>query len=239
MEEGNNLNANMLLQQEDQEPPSWKETERMLARAMAQLSVEERNSAMDDLHGIHTEESVRDTTTPYVFRSPYKEKLQAMVDYMEMHPNRAYQLAKEREAQQDDGQQLPVSVSDQEFQSYFLKSTDSGDPEDAAKKMLSFLEQKLEMFGEEALCRPITMKDLNEDDIECLENGFFQDLGKDSSGRQLIGCLPSQHRYKSVDSFVSQALLVLFYSQICYHYHSHSSLCSDSIVLLLYDGPLS
>jgi hypothetical protein len=181
-----------------EEPPSWTETEKMLADAMAQLSVEERNSAMDDLHGIRRAElSAR--------RGADTEKLNVMMDWMERHPNRAYQLAKDTQARH--GPQS-ISVSDPEFQTYFLRSTDSEEPVDAAKKMLSFLEHKLDMFGEEALCRPVTLQDLSADDIDCLQDGFFQDLGKDSTGRQLVGCLPSQYRYKTVDSFVGAHNLV-------------------------------
>lgn len=183
-----------------QKPPTWEETEKMLAEAMAKLSVAERNSTMEDLHGIRGDDSsssVASSASCTSHASIFNEQLEEMHQWMEAHPNQAYQIAVEKEFQ---GSHY---VSDPEFRTYFLKSADSGEAIDGAKRMLAYLDLKLNLFGEDALCRPITMKDLSHDDIEVLKEGFFQDLGQDSTGRQLIGCFPSQNMYKTVDSFVS------------------------------------
>jgi glycosyltransferase involved in cell wall biosynthesis len=43
---------------------------------------------------------------------------------------------------------------------------------------------KLELFGPEKLCQPITLEDLTPDDLECLEHGHFQLLNsRDRAGR--------------------------------------------------------
>jgi hypothetical protein len=193
LESGSLLAPSMRRQHQEQNDgvPSWKEIEKMLASAMANLSAEERNVTLDDLHGIRKTDANNDA-----IKLEQAEKLQEMHRWMERHPNCAYQLAKaDKNAQ--------AYLFNVEFRNYFLQSTDSGTPQEAAKKMLSFFEQKLSLFGEEPLCRPITMQDLHDDDIAFLQQGFFQHLGTDSSGRQVIGMFPSQHAYANIDSLVS------------------------------------
>ncbi|KAG7372628.1 hypothetical protein IV203_018771 [Nitzschia inconspicua] len=201
-----------------EEIPSWKETEKMLANAMAGLSAEDRNATLDELHGIR-KANINDGSAA----DDLARKMEEMHEWMERHPNRAYELAK-------NCQNGFAYVYNAEFRSYFLHSTDSGTPKDAAKKMLSFFEQKLQLFGEEALCRPITLEDLHDEDVEFLMEGFFQYLGKDSSGRQVIGTFPTQLNYKSIDSFnraMYYFMMTLFPETNCPERHSVCILYSN------------
>ncbi|KAG7343460.1 hypothetical protein IV203_021405 [Nitzschia inconspicua] len=201
-----------------EEIPSWNETEKMLANAMAGLSAEDRNATLDELHGIRSA-----TINDGIAADDLARKLEEMHEWMERHPNRAYELAKNNE----NGY---AYVYNAEFRSYFLQSTDSGTPKDAAKKMLSFFEQKLQLFGEEALCRPITLEDLHDEDVEFLMEGFFQYLGKDSSGRQVIGTFPTQLNHKSIDSFnraMYYFMMTLFPETNCPERHSVCILYSN------------
>lgn len=166
----------------------------MLAKAMASLSVKERDSTLNDLHGIRSQSTNNDES---VTTEEHAEQLAEMDAWMEQHPNDAYKLAKA-------DKNAATYLSSSEFRKYFLQSTDSGTAKDAAMKLLSFFEQKLHLFGKEALCRPITFGDLQDEDRAFLKRGFFQNLGRDSSGRQVIGNFPSQHEYANIDSLVSQ-----------------------------------
>mmetsp|Transcript_23288 Transcript_23288/g.43243 ORF Transcript_23288/g.43243 Transcript_23288/m.43243 type:complete len:245 (+) Transcript_23288:151-885(+) len=173
--------------------PTAAESEKMVADAMAKLSVEERNSTLYDLHGIR--DSRRDDS------EDLPTKLKEMGEWMEVYSSTsfAYQLAKT---------QNEAYVTNPEFCSIFLKSTESGKPYEAARKMLSFFDHKLELFGKDALCRQITISDLDEDDLECLEFGFIQYIGKDSVGRTMTGIFPSQFKYKTARFFSQNDVLL-------------------------------
>jgi hypothetical protein len=68
----------------------------------------------------------------------------------------------------------------------FLRA-ENFDSQLAAKRMLRFFEQKLELFGPDKLCKDITLRDLNIEDMQCLINGHQQILPtRDSSGRVAI-----------------------------------------------------
>ena len=65
----------------------------------------------------------------------------------------------------------------------FLRSTDF-DPAWAAKRLVQFFQEKERLFGFERLVQPISLKDLDRQDLACLESGSLQVLPKqDNEGR--------------------------------------------------------
>jgi hypothetical protein len=178
--------------------PTIRESERLVAEALTQLSFQERNEAINDLHGIRSRETLHET------KDCFKE-LSEMDEWLEQltveSPDSAYQLAK---------RDCPSYIQNSTFRLYFFKATDSGSPKEAAKRMIDYFQFKLALFGRAALCQTITLSHLNKDDIQYLESGFYQELGKDTIGRTIVGCFPSQMQSRNVHSFVSSILYYRF-----------------------------
>jgi hypothetical protein len=81
-------------------------------------------------------------------------------------------------------------VENKAFRLMFLRA-ENFDSQLAAKRMLRFFEEKLELFGRAKLCKDITLRDLSIEDTQCLINGHQQILPtRDSSGRVAIVFLP-------------------------------------------------
>jgi hypothetical protein len=58
---------------------------------------------------------------------------------------------------------------------------------DAASRMMKHFDCKKDFFGEEKLCRDITLEDFNKHDLKCFENGSFQIAPtRDRAGRAVI-----------------------------------------------------
>jgi hypothetical protein len=61
---------------------------------------------------------------------------------------------------------------------------DDYDPYKAALRLVRHFESKLNLFGEELLCKDITQDDLDEETLKCLYSGWIQDLPvRDMAGR--------------------------------------------------------
>jgi hypothetical protein len=201
---------------------SLDEVERLLAKAMSTISVTDRERAMEDLHGIRSNSSASTATiaasvtaaAPYT--GPISEatvlsvsssmdgsnndtdaRLQEMESLLQRGGNEAYQLALS---------QHPEYVQDAKLRLSFLNTFQNA--KKAVEKMLQFLEIKLHHFGKEALCRDITMDDLDEDTRACLEGGFYQYLGRDSADRRVVGTFPVLLKYNSVESVVRYSISV-------------------------------
>jgi hypothetical protein len=152
-----------------------------IAAELTRLSLKEREDILHDLHGVaptvpETPESIQDA-------------LQQLHAYLEQQCRASaaspslYQMA----LQSDN----PSHVLDPAFGLLFLRSEHFVIPA-AANKLLKFLQIKLELFGRAKLCQTITLDDLDDDDIFCLENGHFQLLpSRDRAGRAIF-CFPSQ-----------------------------------------------
>jgi hypothetical protein len=168
---------------------------------MMELSVEERNSTLDDLHGIRNG-SHDGPSDQIIDHSDAEMMVGAMDRYLELcsTSHDAYRMAKA---------DVPAGLSyvqDRELRSYFLKSCDVESPSDAARKMVSYMQYKVEFFGVDALYRPITLSDLDDDTVRALQSGYFQYIGKDTAGRTLIGVFPSACKIENIQSHVSVAL---------------------------------
>ena len=96
-------------------------------------------------------------------------------------------------------------VTDRKFRLMFLRA-ECLDPKKAAKRMLFHMEKKLELWGEEKLCKEITREDLDSDDLESLENGHFTMLPlRDLTGRLVIFTNVCEMKFKEIKNHVSSA----------------------------------
>lgn len=139
----------------------------LMADELNSLSLQERNKAYESIHGVddvivETEESI----------SKRLEELEEAIEKIHVKP--AYEQAKKKSNY----------VNSRSFGLIFLRAS-SFDPEDAAARMVCYLEEKLERFGPHTLNRGLTLKDLSPNTTRLLsEFGIHQILPvRDSAGR--------------------------------------------------------
>mmetsp|Transcript_6957 Transcript_6957/g.20408 ORF Transcript_6957/g.20408 Transcript_6957/m.20408 type:complete len:514 (+) Transcript_6957:500-2041(+) len=126
----------------------------ILAREMNNLSLNERESVYEDIHGVRE---------PPKLSPPQIEKaLQKMERLVKKSPhNSAYNKAA-----------FLSPKYCKSIHALFLR-TDDYKPKLAAKRLVSHFEKKLQLFGPDCLGRPIVWSDLDEDAIKSLEHGYF------------------------------------------------------------------
>jgi hypothetical protein len=161
------------------EPPLFdphpRSTDALLAQSMNQLSMKEREKVLEDIHGVADilEEEPRFVELCLV---ELEEELNKV-------PNKdAYETARSRSMDY---------VSNRKFRLQFLRA-DSFNVRHAAVRIVAYFEAKLELFGLEKLTKCITQRDLDQDDLACLESGISQLLSvRDTTGRAILCVLPS------------------------------------------------
>lgn len=83
------------------------------------------------------------------------------------------------------------------------------DAEKSARRLVRYFEYKLELFGPDKLVRDITLKDLNQDDMESLQSGGIQILpNPDQFQRRIMFSRQINWRYKSRENMVSWTSLL-------------------------------
>lgn len=93
-------------------------------------------------------------------------------------------------------------VSDRKFRLMFLRVEDF-DAKSSARRLLAYFEKKMELWGEDKLCKDITLDDFDEDDLEALNNGCVQILReRDVAGRAIVFHDINQLKYKEVVNHV-------------------------------------
>ena len=142
----------------------------LLAKEMNQLSARERDQILDDVHGVtdvieETPEFVEDCIA------------QLGVSLASIPHKPEYDLAMCLDADY---------VMNRKFRIMFLRS-ERFDVSRAATRLVKHFREKQRLFGTEALCRDIEWKDLNQEDRETLQSGFFQVLPlRDRAGRAIL-----------------------------------------------------
>ena len=147
---------------------SFDEPVTLIARAMNALSVGERETCYEELHGV----------ADHVRESPefLEEKLAEF--------DQATLIVKNKPAYDRAFDRCPEYVESERTK--FLRS-ENYDPAKAAKRMVNFFQAKLELWGEDSLHRPIRMSDFSEDDKVAFESGVAQLLpSRDSAGRAVV-----------------------------------------------------
>ena len=141
-----------------------------LAKELSQLSVEERELAYEEIHGV---DDVIEETPEFV-----GECLEKMERHLgDIRRKHAYDLALKLNKSY---------VQDRKLRLMFLRA-DHFDAKLAASRFVKFLDGKLEIFGEEILTRTIRMNDLNEIDMKALKQGATGILPvRDRGGRAVF-----------------------------------------------------
>ncbi|CAJ1954892.1 unnamed protein product [Cylindrotheca closterium] len=148
-----------------------------LASSMAQLDVRQRESILEDLHGIRNSENPESNPA----------SVELWLQLLDMHLQNIKRGTVYETAEAIDR----VYVTSRKFRMMFLRSN-RYDPQAAAGQMIKFLELKRSLFGQEKLTRKITLTDLNEDDKKYLESGAVQiSTKRDRSGRAIFLVFPS------------------------------------------------
>ena len=137
---------------------NFEETDAMLAGEMNRCSMEEREKAFHDIHGVsgNTEESHEMVANKLYQLDLELSKIKT--------GSSAYELAEKMSMEY---------VSNPDFRLMFLRA-DEFDAKKAAVRMSAFFSEKLDLFGSEKLVKDITLNDLNDDDMESLACGCIQ-----------------------------------------------------------------
>jgi hypothetical protein len=173
--------------------PLVKEVDTLIAKELFQMSLDEREKALDDVHGI-----VRSEDEDPNF-------LNNRLMQLERHLCSIKQGTVYEEAEQ----LSEVFVRDPHFRTMFLRA-EYFDPRHAAQRMLRFFECKKELFGRDKLVTKISLQDLDEDDMEALRAGDGQISPlRDASGRPIITFFQNLRRYKRIENVVREKKFIV------------------------------
>ena len=166
--------------------PVVKEMDMMIAKEMYQMSLKEREKALDDVHGIVKRQ---DEDPNFV----NKCLLQMESALNRLKPGTVYKEAE---------QMSESYVRNPHKRVMFLRAEDY-DAVKAAERMILFFEKKKTLFGAEKLVKKITLEDLNEDDLESLRTGEGQiSPFTDAAGRPIVTFTQKLRKFKHIDNVV-------------------------------------
>jgi hypothetical protein len=166
------------------------QNDKMIAHALGQMSLKEREKVYHDMHGVADEIHEEPTFVA--------ERLQEMRDELftlKSQPSGwALQLAESID---------PNYVNNRKFLLVFLRC-EGFVAIKAAGRMTRNLEWKFSLFGASKLCKDIELADLPEEDVKNLKKGYFQLLlERDRAGRAVFIVVQKGQAYPSPESFVS------------------------------------
>ena len=197
------------------------EISKLLAKEMMELSVQEGNAALQDIHG----------TSSYEEESPqflHHKIQQVRLELSKLQKRSLGSCAAYTKA----NFLAPTRTSkNDKFLIMFLRAK-SYDPKLAAHCVVQHFEYKLRLFGiKKSTQTSITYDDLNEDDIHALQSGYSLVLpGKDASGR--LVCVVSS-KYATCKSWNNQIRANWF--QLMTAIQHDESVQIRGIVLVVYD----
>jgi hypothetical protein len=164
-----------------------------IAKQFNSLSLQQRDKVLYDIHGV----------ADVVNESP--DLLQQSVGELELW----LQKKKQRSSRKAAAYCLAESQSPHYVQSFGLKflRAKQFDTKEAGLSMLRHFSIKREFFGDAKLTKDIALKDLNKDDMVCLDNGHFQILPvRDPAGRYIAVVILPHARFKEASNLVRTLL---------------------------------
>jgi hypothetical protein len=175
--------------------PRQEDVDALLAKELNQLSHQEREAIWEEMHGVEriieeTPKFLKDSMTAFEYELNHISKKPAY--------EQALILSKEY-------------VTSPVFRLMWLRM-EYFDAKKAATKMVNFLEHKLELFGPDALARPLRLSDLDSDDMNTLRSGVYQLLpARDSTGRVVMVDfrLVSPRHYRRTDNMLKVLLYIV------------------------------
>jgi hypothetical protein len=155
------------------ENPLPEVVDHIAATELYHLSMEKREQALFDVHGIN--EDSKDAETQEFLNDRLARMEQSLIHHIAPHDKQAYEMAMTQDA---------AYVQNPEFRLMFLRC-DRFDPDKAAVRFAKHFQAKLELFDSDLLCKDIVQDDLDEDGaLKCLYSGWTQELPvRDISGR--------------------------------------------------------
>ena len=188
-----------------------------IANALQSLPLEQREQVVRDLYGIEKEEAKWTATIQHVHgypvTTPEMEEDESFLDQklveMEQELTRiktqnrwtlnlaALELAEQQNLEFTRGRLLRLK---------FLRC-DRFHVAKAVRRMIRYFDWKLELYGQDAFAREITMNDLTKEDQVMLKKGYVQRLPvRDRAGRPIICSMLVGQTYDSPESAVSRSL---------------------------------
>mmetsp|Transcript_15309 Transcript_15309/g.42484 ORF Transcript_15309/g.42484 Transcript_15309/m.42484 type:complete len:611 (+) Transcript_15309:263-2095(+) len=185
----------------------------ILTKAMLSLSVKDRNDIQEEIHGV---KCLAVEETPELIEQSLKKiaiELEKIPDYKKQaylqSKNRPLSSSKRSEQERifeelhpelngpmDDQLETTYSsyIHGDEFRLRFLRC-DCFDSVKAAKRLVNFLELLLDLFGDDALRRPISLSDFTKEELRHMRKGMIQLLPyRDRSGRRIVVFFPDEER---------------------------------------------
>lgn len=170
----------------------------MLAQELNELSVQERNHAMEEVHGVAKnieetpeliERSLNELTV--AIRNLSRGKRKALDKAFFLRPS--------------------YESTDVAFRRMFLRA-DRYDATKAALRMADYFTNKLFLFGEEKLAKKITLDDMDDDDMAAIRTGAIRTLPeRDQAGRTVWFIAQKHYAYKDWKNQVRSTLLRKFF----------------------------
>mmetsp|Transcript_13266 Transcript_13266/g.30981 ORF Transcript_13266/g.30981 Transcript_13266/m.30981 type:complete len:584 (-) Transcript_13266:930-2681(-) len=142
----------------------------LLTRELLGLSVEDRNSFQEEIHGVTC--LAREETSALLQES--LRKLQQEIDMLPDNSKQAY-LKSQSLVDEDTNPPRATYVNTDDFRLRFLRF-ELFDAPRTAVRMADFLDLILELFGEYALLRPIRLSDFSKTELRHLRKGKYQFL---------------------------------------------------------------
>ncbi|KAG7372629.1 hypothetical protein IV203_018772 [Nitzschia inconspicua] len=211
-------------------PASIEESQLIISNALASLSVADRDLLLEDINAIHRPHKIGAQPN----REALAEQLQTMDSWLSANKNDAYKEAEllDRDYVQCRGLRFRFLQS-----SCFGSRVSQDHAVQAARRLNDYLEFKRRLVGSHRLTRKIlTPNDLDADDLDCLESGYWQKVGTDVAGRVIVAAFPILLRYRTPDSFLKAMLL--FFSSI-FAETSLEEQSQHSLVLVYYNTTLT
>jgi len=194
---------------------SQEELDALCAREMWDLTVQEREDILYDIHGVA--EVIEETPQ---FCQEQGRLLEVELGLLTIMPSRRQRLFPEHTSPATSTATAKTTKTTtmgaayimalQQNEAYvktchlmFLRAN-RWNPKVAADRMVLFFHTKLDLFGPSALTEKITIeRHLTKEDRQALESGKFQLLPvRDTAGRAIVVCIPPLRDYKHQDNVV-------------------------------------
>ena len=157
--------------------PSREVTDALLATSMNELSMMEKERALEDLHGVA---SIQEEDPTYV-EECIQQVNDSILSQITASERIVYTMARNQNYEY---------VTNSKFVIQFLRC-ECFHIYNTCKRLCKYFELKLELFGKELLTTDIAQKHMTENDLACLNSGYGQLLNtKDNSGRAILCVVP-------------------------------------------------
>lgn len=165
----------------------------LISSAMCQLSLEDRERALHEMHGVSEFRPERPDFVDLKVTELHQE-LYSLTRQLNCSYVTAFKIAESQNAE---------FAYNRVACERFLRASEF-DVKKAATTMLKYYEWKLQLWGERRLTRDIELDDLDEHDIEVLKKGYFQVLPeRDRAGRPVVVSVFNNQTFPSADCAVS------------------------------------